>query len=120
MAEFTLFKSSIASCKYFFKNGNCAYFINGRFATDNESEIEELTAEIKAKHPTFYIDDKETVTDQVIQDPVSALRAKIRAEIEAEIMRDKDMGNTDKSAGEGAGMSTSRDLGELTAKIVKK
>lgn len=118
--EFALFKCHVQSCKYYFKNGSVAYFTDGRFATSNEEEIEELMAEIKARHPHIYIDDKEKTASSAMQDPMSALRAKIIAEYEAErkfkstqtpeVTQLGDTGNTDTSSGAGAGTMTTESL----------
>lgn len=115
--EFALFKSAVPSCKYIFKDGSTAIFVNGRFATDNEGQIEELKAEIKAKHPTIYVDAKEKVTSAAHQDPIASLRAKIIAEYEAEqaAKKGRDFGNTDASAGVGAGLLTTATVESSTA-----
>lgn len=106
--KFALFKSAVQSCKYIFKDGSTAIFVRGRYATDDADKIAELKAEVKAKHPTIYIDPKEAVTSAVHQDPIAALRAKIIAEYEAEQAAKKgtDFGSTDNSAGAGAGLLT--------------
>jgi hypothetical protein len=106
--QFTLFKATMQSCQYFFKDGSRADFVAGRFATDDPVRIAELQAEIKAKHPHIRVDAKELTTTQVVQDPLSHLRAKIRAELEAEMMANPQQhGVTSVSAGEGAGIATS-------------
>lgn len=106
--QFTLFKCSIQACQYYFKDGSRADFINGRYATDDESKIDELQAEIEAKHPNIYVDDAELTTAAVIQDPIAHLRAKIRAEVEAEMMANPQQhGSTSTEAGKGAGLVAS-------------
>lgn len=106
--QFTLFKCSIQACQYYFKDGSRADFINGRYATDDEAKIEELQAEIEARHPNIYTDEAELTTAAVIQDPIAHLRAKIRAEVEAEMMANPQQhGVTSAAAGEGAGVVTS-------------
>lgn len=114
---YKLFKCSIASAKFFFKDGNVAYFVNGRYATDNENYIAELEAEIKAKHPHIFVDENEKETAQITQDPMSALKEKLRAELLAEMEAKKtpDMGTSDKSAGAGAGITTSAVTEKLAA-----
>jgi hypothetical protein len=47
------FLSTQASCRFLFKDGHEAVFSNGEYLTKNEVEIEELTAEIDAGHPTL-------------------------------------------------------------------
>jgi hypothetical protein len=106
--QFTLFKCSIQACQYYFKDGSRADFIGGRYATDDESKIEELQAEIEANHPNIYADEAELTTAAVIQDPLAHLRAKIRAEVEAEMLANPQQhGSTSADAGEGTGAVTS-------------
>ena len=109
MAMLKLFKCAIQSCKYHTKSGKELAFVAGRYATDDETEIAELEAEIKAKHPHIYVDSAEVEVDSVKVDPVEAIRKKAIADYlaEQEAKVGADMGTTDKSAGEGAGMTTS-------------
>lgn len=80
-----LFKSRIASMRYVFKNGKTANFILGQYATDVESEITELHAEIKSGNPILHIDKDEPT--KLFVEPIESLRAKIIAEYEAEKAR---------------------------------
>lgn len=106
--QFTLFKCSIQACQYYFKDGSRADFVGGRYATDDKAKIAELQAEIEAKHPNIYTDAKELTSAAVIQDPIAHLRAKIRAEVEAEMLANPQQhGVTSTVAGEGAGAVTS-------------
>lgn len=112
---YRLFKCSIPSCKYLFADGHPAYFNSGRFATQDEAEIAELEAVIKAKHPHIYVDANEKETDSAISDPMSTLKKKIISEFLKEQAVQKDMGNSDKTAGEGAGMMTTQSAAAISA-----
>lgn len=75
--SYKLFKSTVESCRYVFKNGTVACFISGRYATDVKTEIEELDAEVALKHPTIYVDAKEKEVEQKAVDPIANLRKQI-------------------------------------------
>lgn len=110
-----VFKSSVASCKYITKAGKFLYFRKGEYVTDDESEIAELDAEIKARHPHIYIDsNKKTVTAEEVADPMAALKKRIIAEHEAG--KSKDMGTSApvKNVGTTAGLQNVRE--SLSAK----
>lgn len=79
-----LFKSTIPSQKFIFPNGKEAIFINGRFLTDVEEEIEILNKEVKQGNPHIYIDDKEKEVD-VAANPLAEIESKLREKILAEI-----------------------------------
>lgn len=117
MALFTVFKSHILSCKYVFTDGTEAAFVNGRYMTDDEDRISELQKEITNKHPLIYVDDKEKTVDSTELDPMSALRAKIRAEelekIKEELARD--MGTTGDSKAKTLGVTTSANVSKAMA-----
>jgi hypothetical protein len=110
---YRVFKSSLRSCKYIFKDGTNGYFIDGRMVTDNEDHIAEMEHEIKHKHPTFFIDDKDSTSDTPQLDPMSALKKKIIEDYlkEQKEQAVKDMGNSDTSAGAGAGVGTTENTG---------
>lgn len=81
----SIFKARIPSVNYIFKNGKPAIFIQGKFATANQAEIDELTEEIKNGHPHIYIDTEEATIDAELISPIDSLRDKIRAELMAEM-----------------------------------
>lgn len=91
MAILSVFKSKVPSISYFFKNGKQAPFINGKFITDVESEIEELMADIgaigsdKSKHPHLYVDPDEKEFDTEAPSYEETIRAQERAKVLAEI-----------------------------------
>lgn len=86
-----VFKSHIKSMRYVFKDGRIAEFVGGMFHTADEKQIEELTAEVGtpgkgySKNPSIYIDTEETEVDPTLLTPEAQLRAKIRAEVLAEM-----------------------------------
>lgn len=81
----TIFKARIPSVNYIFKNGKPAIFIQGKFTTTVQSEIDELNAEIEANHPHIYIDENEATIDANLVNPIEALREQIKAELMAEM-----------------------------------
>lgn len=96
-----LFKNTLGNCQYIFKTGKIAHFLNGRYLTDQEAEIEELTAEAKSGHPHIYIDANEaTVDSDAASNAMAALEARIRAKVLLELatQKDNDRGNYEVSA----------------------
>ena len=80
-AKKALFKClAYPSSVYIFPNGKPAHFVNGRFTTDIQSEIDHFENEIRNGHPTITVDENERIVE-VFDDPISALRAKIEKEI---------------------------------------
>ena len=75
-----VFKSRVPFCKYIFKGGKEAPFIAGRYLTDIKSEIEELEAEVEAKHPTIYIDSAEKEVNTAKLDPIEEIKRRAIAE----------------------------------------
>lgn len=80
-----LFQSNLQSHNFVFKNGTVAHFIRGVYTTDIESEIDELNAEIKARHPHIFIDPNRVTIAADELDPMSALKKKLKEEIRAEM-----------------------------------
>jgi len=97
-----LFFSHSKSINYAFKKGGVASFRFGMFATSKEEEIEELTAEIKAGHPSFFIDPNKPYMTEEMEDPMKAMRTKIIAEHMASLAHstnpENDMGKSDQGA----------------------
>lgn len=100
---FKVYKNTLLSCKYGFKNGKVANFVDGKYLTDNPEEQKELEEEISLGHPNLYIDPKENqVSAKDLEDPMHKLRAKMREEIIAELAQrsaetdnpNRDMGNS--------------------------
>jgi hypothetical protein len=102
MAILKLFKSRADTMGYVFKSGKAAHFMQGRYATSDKKEIEELTEECEAGHHNFYIDSDEPEIDSNAMDPIAVLREKIRKEELAKILAatsiHRDMGTTEASA----------------------
>lgn len=71
-------------------NGKVAHFIVGpgqrfgRYITSNPVEIALLNKEIELRHPNIFVDANESELTPEMADPLTALRARIRAEILAE------------------------------------
>ena len=93
MAILKVFKATLPSINYIFRNGKPAIFIQGKFATGVEAEITELEDEIYKGHPHIYVDKEEATVDSEMVDPIQALRAKIEAQIRAEMAAATDLSN---------------------------
>lgn len=76
MPKKTQFLSRVSSCRYIFKNGKEAAFINHKYLTDTLSEIEELQNEINQGHPTIYVDKNNLIVDTATLDPLHEIRKK--------------------------------------------
>lgn len=114
MTILQVFKSKVPSVSFFFKNGKQAAFINGKFITDVQSEIDEIRAEIgvyvnavlneknqiisydsvdvskhtgseNSRHPHLYIDDKESELDTEAPSYEETIRMQERTKVLAEI-----------------------------------
>ena len=93
MAMLTLFKATLPSINYIFKNGKPAIFIHGRFSTDVPSEVAELKEEIAARHPHIYIDPEELEVNSEFIDPIEIMKTKLREELRAEMLLATDKNN---------------------------
>lgn len=97
MSTLRVFKATLPSVNYIFKNGKPAIFVNGMYTTDVPFEIEELDAEIATRHPHIFIDESMREIDSAKVDPIAALREKIiaeyKAKMEAATAHDNDLGN---------------------------
>ena len=79
-----VFKSNIKNLQYIFSKGKVAHFRDGEYLTKNKSEIDELNAEVEAGHPHIYIDKNKVTASVEEANPLAAIEARIRAQIEAE------------------------------------
>lgn len=79
-----VFKCSLPSTNYVFKNGKPAVFQNNRFCTANPAEILELQTEIDAGHPHLYVDPNEEQIEARLVNPVEAMKDRIIQEYLAE------------------------------------
>ena len=102
MSTLRVFKATLPSVNYIFKNGKPAIFVNGMYTTDVPFEIEELDAEIATRHPHIFIDESMREIDSAKVDPIAALREKIIAEykatMEAATAQDNDLGTSTQGA----------------------
>lgn len=92
-----VFKSTIPSVNYLFKNGKPAIFVAGRYTTKVAHEVTELEEEIASGHPHLYVDKAELQIDEKHLDPMAALRDKIIADyLATEAAKDplQDMGTS--------------------------
>jgi len=83
MSLLRVYKATLPSVNYIFRNGKPAIFVQGKFATGVADEIAELDDEIAKGHPIIYVDAAEREIDSEAVDPLAALRAKIIAEYKA-------------------------------------
>ncbi len=115
-----LYKSHLPTCIYLFANGKPAYFIQGKYATDIETEVTALDAEVAYGHPHIYIDAAETEIDTKYVDPMEALREKIIADYKAQeaaaINPARDMGSTESVvAGKLKGIASSANVNMMAS-----
>jgi hypothetical protein len=80
-----IFKSTLPSVSYFFKNGVQAPFINHKFITSNKDQITELTEEVNIGHPHIYIDPKESTIDSEALTPIELIKKQAKEEAIAEL-----------------------------------
>ena len=80
MAIKKVFKVSLPSVNYVFRNGKPASFVGGKYLTDIPDEIAELEDEISKGHPLIFVDPNELEMDEKYLDPMVGLREKIIAE----------------------------------------
>lgn len=116
--EICVFMSRAQTMGYVFKSGVAARFMNHRYATENKTEIAELTAECENGSPNFYIDSETFHSTYAKQDPQYELRERIRAEEKEKLQAaygnpERDMGSTEQGALKGIGNTLS--IGGLAA-----
>lgn len=96
-----VYKSTLPSCSYIFKNGKQAPFISQVFRTDVPTEIDELDGEVAAGHPHIYIDANEKTVESDMLDPMAVLKARFFAQFQAEQAAatnpSNDMGSSDQT-----------------------
>lgn len=85
MSMMSVFKATLPSVNYIFRNGKPGIFVQGKYMTDVPAEISELTEEIAAGHPHIYIDAAEAEVDSKFVDPIAALTEKIRKQLVEEM-----------------------------------
>lgn len=80
MSTLHVFCSTIPSVNYLFPNGKPAIFVNNKFYTSVQEEIDHLQNEIKLGHPMIFQKTGEETMDAKYLDPMVGLREKIIAE----------------------------------------
>lgn len=80
-----IFKSTLPSVSYFFKDGVQAAFINHRYTTANPDQIDQLTKEVDLGHPHIYIDPAEATIDSNALTPIELIKKLAREEAIAEL-----------------------------------
>lgn len=69
-----LYLCTLPFCRFSFKDGKEAIFINGQYMTDSREEMYQLEAEIATGHPHIYVDDSNRTVDVAFRDPVEAIK----------------------------------------------
>lgn len=117
MSVANLFKSRASVMGYVFKNGKAIHFVDHNYTTTAQSEIDELNEEVANGHPDIYIDKDMVTVDTTMLSPMAVLRAKIREEERAAILKamstQNDMGST--APGRLEGIATSASIVGLQA-----
>lgn len=126
MPTLHVFKSTLPSINYIFKDGRQAVFTHGMYTTDNQKFIDELNEEIAAGHPHIVVDPDKRTMDSSELDPIANLRERLRAEILAEMEKASDPSNDmGKSEPAKLGAANSMDVasaamgGAATVRIIK-
>lgn len=116
MAIKNAYFSTLASCRYIFKSGEEAPFINFVYYTDDAKQIEELETEIKKGHPHIYIKADKLKVDTSKLDPLETLKQTIRDQVMAEMAAATDKSNDrGTSAKVKLNVATSATVAELAA-----
>lgn len=95
MSIITIFKSHLPSVSFFFKNGKQAAFINGKYVTEIETEIDELRAEIgnydttKSNHPHLYVDPAEKEIDTEAPSAIDIIRQEAYEQAKKDILAEQ-------------------------------
>ncbi len=93
-----VFKSSLLSSVYLFKNGNPANFINGEYYTNIEEEVAELENEVRLGHPHIYMDPNRREVDTDKLNPIEEIKRQAVEEYLAKVAagqgQGKDMGTS--------------------------
>ena len=94
MTDAKLYKATLPSINYIFKNGKPAIFVRGRFSTNIRAEIAELDAEIAAGHPHLFVDkDEPIVAEPTTNEMLAGLRAQWEAEFRAKMAEANQLSN---------------------------
>ena len=102
MATLKVFFSKTPTTGYVFCTGRAIHFVDHKYATAIESEIEELTKECQSSESNYFIDQSKLEIDSAELDPIAVIRARALAEARAEVaaatLITRDMGTTDQTA----------------------
>ncbi len=79
-----LYWATMPFMNFIFPKGKVAVFRHHRYATDIQSEIEELDKEVANGHPHIYVKQEMMYLTEEMEDPMKALRSKIIAEFLAQ------------------------------------
>lgn len=107
-----VYYNHIKNCKYMFKNGKAANFLDGKYYTDIPHEIEELDAEIASGHEFLFVNLKELTVDLAKLGKIDVDEIKRQAVEEyIKSQQPKDMGKSEKQeGGVGTGIKSSADI----------
>jgi hypothetical protein len=106
-----IFKSSLPSMNYVFKDGMSAVFLGGKFSTDIDHYIKEMMQEVgvegtgKSRHPYIYVDLDEKEIDSEALTPLEIIKAEALAQARAELAAAMDI--TKKSESESKNFASS-------------
>ncbi len=114
-----IYFNTLQNCRYTFKNGKDANFLNGQYVTDIRSEIDELDAEVEFGHPHIYVDANKRQIDVQFRDPVEAIKRQAIAEFLAQqkeaTNKANDMGTTSQAGRVIEGIANSNTVGEAAS-----
>lgn len=92
MAIQKIFKATLPSFKFYFKNGVAANFLNGRFTTDNKALEDELMEEVgevgrtKSRNTFIFVDENEPELDTEALSPIELIKLQAKEEARAELL----------------------------------
>lgn len=110
-----VFKSTIPSMNYVFKDGTSIAFLGGKIVLDIEKYSQELLEEVqtigrhKSKHQYIFIDENEQEIDSEGLSPLEELKAQLKAEAMEEVKRSMNLIPSDSEQGKfGASLANSK------------
>ena len=84
MAIKKVYKSTLKGGNYITRRGKTLIFVEGKYITDREEEVQELEQEIKSGHPYLYIDPAEAEIDTTLQEKLEAAKRAVVDKVLAE------------------------------------
>lgn len=119
MALVPLFKSSMPSMSFAFKDGMVGHFLNGRFVCEIKKYAEELMEEVgnigvgKSRHPHIYVDADEHSIDTEALSPIEQVKKDAYEKAKADIIAAMNRGESFSEAGNfAASMNNSNKIAE--------